>query len=182
MKIGIDIDNVLAHTFRDLSAYFNRFMGKEMDPLEVVNTIRNDRFKMLGYWFSTWKNRLLTTVAPIEGAAETIGHWAADHRIALVTSRLPLFNRQTREWLARHGFLYHELHHAREKTKHKKAKGCDIFVEDNLDESEILADHCGQVFLMDHPWNRRPTEKKNIIRVHNWSEIRTLLNQWLTSK
>jgi uncharacterized HAD superfamily protein len=174
MKIGIDIDNVIAHTFRDLSAYFNRHMGLKgnADPQEVVRIMREDKLKMVGYWFTTWRKKLLAQAAPIEGALDTMLEWQPLHRLVLITSRLPLFNRQTKEWLAFHGFPYHELHHARELTKFKKAAGCDIFVEDNLDEAEVLANHCKTVFLIDHPWNRRPIEKKNIIRVKDWTELR----------
>ena len=177
MKIGIDIDNVLAHTFRDLSGYFNRHMGlkNETDPQEVVRIMREDKLKMVGYWFATWRKRLLSRVAPVEGALDTLLEWQPAHHLVLITSRMPLFNRQTKEWLAKHGFPYHELHHARELTKHKKANGCDIFVEDNLDEAEVLANHCKQVYLIDHPWNRRSTTKRNIIRVKDWAELRALI-------
>lgn len=106
MKIGIDIDNVIANTFVDLAAYFNQFMGKEFEPHEVP---------------------------------------------------------------------YHKLHHAKEKTKHTKISKPDIFIEDNLDECEILAEFCERVFLIDHPWNRREPNKKNIIRVKNWRELGELV-------
>ncbi|MCU0641584.1 MAG: hypothetical protein MUC35_05795 [Candidatus Margulisbacteria bacterium] len=174
MKIGLDIDNVLAHTFRDLAGYFNKHMGLpgETDPNEVVRIMREDKLKMVSYWFTTWRKRLLTQAAPVEGAVETLLEWQPLHQLVLITSRLPLFNRQTKEWLNKHGFPYHELHHARELTKFKKARGCELFVEDNLAEAEILADHCRTVLLVDQPWNRRPTAKKNIVRVKDWAEIR----------
>lgn len=180
MKIGIDIDNVLAHTFRDLSGYFNRHMGlqNETDPREVIRIMREDKLKMVGYWFATWRKKLLTQAEPIEGALDTLLEWLPLHRLVLITSRLPVFNRQTKEWLNKHGFPYHELHHARELTKYRKANGCDLFVEDNLDEAEVLAKHCGKVFLLDQPWNRRPYKQKNIIRVQDWAELRKLLKDY----
>ena len=36
MKIGVDIDNVLANTFDELSSHFNRFMGKEYAADETL--------------------------------------------------------------------------------------------------------------------------------------------------
>jgi uncharacterized HAD superfamily protein len=67
---------------------------------------------------------------------------------------------------------YHALHHAKELKKFKKAAGHEVFIEDNLEECEVLSNHCKKVFLFDHPWNRRPVKGKNIIRVKNWHEIR----------
>ena len=175
MKIGIDIDNVIANTFQDLSGYFNQFMRVQADPIEVIRIMRKDKLKMLAYYFAAWKSKIMTQVSLVEGAAETIREWHNEHDIKLITSRLFIFNRQTRHWLQQHNIPYNELHHAREKTKHQKANGCEVFIEDNLEECEILADHCERVFLFDHPWNRVPVAKKNIIRIKNWKEIRNLL-------
>lgn len=171
MKIGIDIDNVIAHTFQDLVVYFNSFMGKNHSPNEVLERMRKDRLKMLAYWWSTWRRGLLKQVSPIEEAVAAIREWHPSHSISLVTSRLPIFNRQTKEWLKKHQIPFHELHHAKETTKHKKAPNCRVFIEDNLKECETLADHCEKVFLLDYPWNRGEIKKKNIIRVNNWGEI-----------
>src|SRR3989339_998254 len=177
MRIGIDIDNVIAHTFRDLVSHFNQFVGRDSSPDEVVRIMKEDKLRMVGYWFTTWRKRLLTTVAPIDEAVTTLKLWHPFHDLVLITSRMPIFKRQTRQWLAEHGVPYHELHHAKEKTKYRKAKGCQYFIEDNLEESAILAKSCERVFLMDHPWNRRPLQAPNIIRVHNWHEIRSYLDQ-----
>ncbi len=171
MKIGIDIDNVIANTFHDLAVEFNRFMGKEYDPQEVVRVMRQDKWKMYGYWYKTWKDKLLSKVSPIVGAAEALKKWHPEHELVLVTSRLGLFNGQTKEWLAKHGIPYHELHHAKELTKHKKAPGCHVFLEDNIDECEVLADHCERVYLFDQPWNQRELKKNNIKRVKGWEDL-----------
>ncbi len=173
MKIGLDIDNVIANTFRELAEYFDRYMGKEHTPPEVVEVMRRDKIKMLGYWFLTWRDQLLTRLTPLPGARETVRDWHTRHRIVMVTSRMPVFNRQTKQWLAGQQIPFHELHHAREFHKFKKAGGCDIFVEDNLEESEILAEHCEKVFLMDQPWNRRAPKHGNIVRVAGWAELQS---------
>ncbi len=172
MKIGIDIDNVIADTFADLIPHYDKFMGRQHTPQEVVETMRRNRLTLLRYYFMAWKKRIMIRVGLIEGAAETIRQWHPNHQISLVTSRLPWFNRQTREWLNKHGIPYHELHHAKERTKHTKARGWDLFIEDNVEECRILANHCERVFLFDHPWNRVELAQKNISRVKNWQEIR----------
>ncbi len=176
MKIGIDIDNVIANTFQDLVPHFNQFVGQKMEPIQVIQFMRRRKLKMLGYYLNAWKNRIMTTVTLIDGAAETIRQWYQAHNIKLITSRMPLFNQQTRYWLKKHNIPFHELHHAKEMNKYKKADGCQIFIEDNIEESEILADHCERILLLDHPWNRRKPCKSNIIRVKNWQEIKLALD------
>jgi uncharacterized protein len=171
MKIGIDIDNVIADTFRDLSGYFNDFMGRKVDASEVVNVFRKEKIKLWRYFFDAWRKKVMTKISLIENSSETIQKWSNQHHIRLITSRFPLFRRQTKSWLKNQAIPYHELHHAKEHEKFKKARDCDLFIEDNFSECEILANHCERVFLFDHPWNRFPTKKKNIIRVKDWSEI-----------
>ena len=174
MKIGIDIDNVIANTFAELVPYYNRFMGYESTPEEVVATMKRRKLKMLHYYFKAWQDKVMTKISVIAGAAETIKDWHGQHEISLITSRMSIFNRQTRQWLNNHSVPFHSLYHAKEKTKHLKANGCQIFIEDNFEECEILADHCERVFLLDYPWNRRATTKSNIIRVENWQQIKSL--------
>jgi len=172
MKIGIDIDNVIANTFIDLAMKFNQYMGQELAAEEVVRVMREEKFKMYGYWFVTWRDKLLSQVSPIQGAQETLSKWSGEHQLSLVTSRLSIFNKQTKEWLAKHSIPYHELHHAKELNKYKKAPNCNIFIEDNREECEVLADHCEKVYLFDRPWNQKELNKSNIIRVKGWDEIK----------
>jgi len=113
----------------------------------------------------------MSSVSLIEGAAKTIQSWHKDHKVSLVTSRTIIFHQQTKSWLKKQGIPYHELHHAKETTKHTKVTNCQLFIEDNLEEANVLANHCKKVFLFDQPWNRRPLKKPNIIRVASWREI-----------
>lgn len=181
MKIGIDIDNVIANTYQDLYPFFNKFMGRDVRSEDVVAIMRKERWRMLQYFVKAWRNKIMTTVSVAEGAAETIKSWYKEHHINLVTSRYKLFNRQTKEWLKKYQIPYHELHHTKEGTKYKKAPGCDIFIEDNLKECEILANHCQKVLLFNYPWNRKPINKENIVRVNNWSEIKNFFNRFKTN-
>ena len=171
MKIGIDIDNVIANTYKDLAGFFHDFMGREIDPADIVEFFRHEKIKVWHYFFEAWRKKVMTKISLIKGSQETIQAWSKEHQIHLVTSRFPLFNRQTKAWLKKHAVPYHGLHHAKETKKHLKAKNCQIFIEDNLDECEILADHCEKVFLFDYPWNQKKPSKNNIVRVKDWTEI-----------
>ena len=171
MNIGIDIDNVIANTFVDLSGFFARFMRCETSTQDIVQVMRKRKYLMFIYFMKAWAQRVMTTVSLIDGAAETIETWHKKHRIYLVTSRIRIFNRQTKFWLKKNNILYHELHHAKETTKHKKVADCHLFIEDSIDEAHVLADHAKKVFLFDQPWNRQPIKKPNITRVSSWQEI-----------
>jgi hypothetical protein len=175
MKIGIDIDNVIANTYQDLAKHFNQFMGKDYEPKEVVETMRREKLKMWAYFLDAWRKQIMAKVSLIEGAAETIRAWHHHNTISLITSRNILFNRQTKSWLKQNDIPYHQLHHAKETTKHQKAAGCTFFIEDNLEECEILANHCDRIFLFDQPWNHRPIKQSNIYRVSSWQQIRALV-------
>jgi len=176
MRIGIDIDNVIANTYNELYPFFHAYMGREIDPHQVVETMRKHKIRMIGYFYTAWKKKVMSSVSLIQGAAETIRLWHNNHHITLVTSRSFIFRRQTRRWLTKNSILFHQLHFAQETTKHSKIDNCDVFIEDNFEECEILADHCKQVLMLDYPWNQKPLTKKNIVRVKNWDEIKTYIN------
>lgn len=172
MRIGIDIDNVIADTYKDLAGFFHAFLKKEVPSQDVVAEMRKRKLLMHLYFFKAWREKVMLTVNLIEGARETIQEWAKEHHIILVTSRFKMFNRQTKDWLAKHHIPYHELHHAKETTKHLKAGKTDIFIEDNFHECEVMADHAKKVLLFDRPWNQHKTTKPNILRVKDWHEIK----------
>ncbi|PIS29089.1 hypothetical protein COT42_06210 [Candidatus Saganbacteria bacterium CG08_land_8_20_14_0_20_45_16] len=171
MNIGIDIDNVIADTYTDLSSFFHNFMGKEHTPFEVVEIMRWRKLLMWRYFARAWRQKVMTTIPLINGAAPVIREWYQKHNISLVTSRTIIFGRQTKKWLKEHDIPYHKLHHAKETTKYTKVKNCQLFIEDNLEEALVLANHCDKVFLFDQPWNRQPVKPNNIIRVSSWQEI-----------
>ncbi|MFA5839046.1 MAG: hypothetical protein WC890_00140 [Candidatus Margulisiibacteriota bacterium] len=176
MKIGIDIDNVIANTYQDLRHFFDGFMGRKVDPHETVRIMRTQKLKMWLYFLKAWQDKVMTTVTLIDGAAETIRHLHPENSIYLVTSRFSLFNRQTKDWLKKHNIPYHELHHAKETTKHTKVSLPDIFIEDNLEECETLSKHCGKILLFNQPWNQKPIKHANVIRVSSWEEIKKHLH------
>ncbi|MFH1542868.1 MAG: hypothetical protein ABIE84_07270 [bacterium] len=171
MRIGIDIDNVIADTYNDLSGFFHKFLKHEVPSQDVVQIMQKRKMLMYAYFFKAWREKVMLGVNLIEGARETIQEWAKEHQIILVTSRFKMFNRQTKDWLAKHQIPYHELHHAKETTKFKKTGETDLFIEDNFHECEVLADHSKKVFLFDRPWNQKTPSKGNIIRVKDWQDI-----------
>lgn len=175
MKIGLDIDNVIANTFHELSSHFNDFMGRKFEPHEIVLEMRKHKLKMVFYNIDAWLKGVLGKVSPVKEAIISIREWNKEHKIQLITSRLFILKRQTEKWLKKHDIPYNELYHLKEGTKYKKAKECDIFIEDNLEECEILSNYCKTVFLMDYPWNRKPLRPKNIIRILTWDEIKEFI-------
>ena|SRR3989339_358680 len=172
MKIGIDIDNVIANTFDELRHHFNRFMGKEYAAHEIVYALRKNKLKTFFYNVDAWRKKVLETVSPIPSAVDKIREWFLEHEIYLVTSRLFVLKNQTKRWLLKHNVPHHGLFHLKEGTKFKKAKEYDAFIEDNFEECEILAEHCPKVFLIDKPWNRKKSLKKNIVRIKDWEEFK----------
>lgn len=75
-----------------------------------------------GEW---WKPENWTDLAPVEGAIEGLTELVGDgHKIHVITARSPHEN--TSEWLNRHGFPFHSLHHTRSKWNIP----CHIYVDD----------------------------------------------------
>lgn len=98
----------------------------------------------------------------------------------------------TRQWLRQNGFKYNRLIVERLNTdttdplffttnrfSASKQGKLRVFVEDEVSKARKLADICGMVFLIDHPYNQVDSDElpRNVVRVKSWQEIYELLKQ-----
>lgn len=189
MRIGIDIDNTITDTrelmiecvrayavAKGLSTHFD--LGKY--TLEEALLWKAEELQ-------SFRNNLpdiYRQVAPKPHALEVIQALYQEHYIILITSRNQrnlLIKDITLEWLNRNQVAYHELVMNNTENMHhfnKLATCLDHRVE------LMIEDHDGQtlelsrffpVILFDYPYNAY-LEANNIIRVHNWLEVKPFVN------
>ncbi len=173
MIIGVDIDNVIADTEKELRRLIREKKGLSLSREDItsynLDGVRGlSQVDLAGIYDEFKDGGIFLGLEVIEGARETLERLSLRHRVVLVTSRPRTVEDKTRSWLARERIPFHELHFATES----KVNGIpyELFLEDQDNFARELADDGTYVLLFDAPWNRH-VEHENISRVYSWSDV-----------
>ncbi len=173
MIIGVDIDNVIADTEKEVRRILFDKRGVKLHREDIINYsleniagIEREDLQDILEMFN--QGDIFLKLDVIEGARETMENLKRYHRIVLVTSRPPSVEDKTRRWLSREQIPYDELHFAGES----KVNGIpyELFLEDQGNFAWELAEDGTFVLLFDAPWNRELAHE-NINRVYNWQDV-----------
>jgi len=178
LKIGIDVDNVIADSAKVLISEINKFYNTKLTYSDIrmydFHTILGiSKTEMRPYWEKIYSERVPMRCKLVRGAREGVKGLKKKYEVYLVTSRFREYEKDTVEWLRRMKIPYDHIAHVEEKQKHVYAekKGIKIFIEDDLEQAIYMSEAGIKVFLFDHPWNRNVDVKKRFVRVKGWSEI-----------
>ena len=176
MKIGVDIDGVVADFVTAFLPVLKDLVGREIRYEEITHYWFQD---VLGYDDETEKRvreeidrrDVLRHLSPITGSLETLNRLGRDHEVHFVTARPGWkWGDVTRDWLAAEGYRYDSVLF-REEKKAEAGEGFDLFVEDYLENARDLAALGIQVCLYDQPWNQTDALPDGVVRVRTWEEI-----------
>ncbi len=176
MRIGVDIDGVIADTFvllvRELNNYFQADLAlqdiNDYNIFKVYGLSDADMFKFL----REKEEALMEGPALKDGAAQCLSMLAQKHAIFLVSARNEKYRPQTEKWLRKHAIPYHGLILL---GSHDKREACsrisvDLFIEDSLKNAHQISS-CGvPVLLLDAPYNQGQLPPL-VRRCSSWEEI-----------
>jgi uncharacterized HAD superfamily protein len=187
MRIGIDIDNVIAETVPVVLPEINHTFGS---TLKCKDVYMYDFHAILGISEfdmenKFWKKRkliekLFMQAKPVRGAQNAINKLSKNNEIILVTDRPQEYMNITKKWLDKWHMPYNEIRHMVSgiRGKHTYAEfrknhgfGFDVFIDDKLEEVILIAEYCPLVFLYKRPWNATKNINNSFICVNNWEEI-----------
>ncbi len=187
MKIGIDIDEVLARFLPAIIRYHN----------ETYNTsLKKEDFKTYNLWESWggtreesigkindfFKTDYFRKIKPISGAQEATRVLKDNNDLSIITSRKDEIAKETNYWVDKHfPNIFSGVHfagHYFSNGKNSRTKGqicnsldVDILIEDNFEYALECISPKRKVLLFDYPWNREIKLPQGIKRVHSWEEI-----------
>lgn len=101
MLYSLEIDNTIAIDTKHFAQTIKQAISLGV-PDEAIEKIRSHH-KMLGFK-ETGKQRYVSTLAPLPGAAEALQELAREGNIAYMTNRPAREATELREWLRTHGF------------------------------------------------------------------------------
>lgn len=187
MKIGIDIDEVLARFLPAIIKYHN----------ETYNTSLKDAdFKTYNLWESWggtkeesiekindfFQTDYFKKIKPISGAQKATRMLKENNDLSIITSRKDEIAKETESWVHQHfPNIFSEVHFAghyfsngqNSKTKRQICDSLEVnvLIEDNFEYALECLSPKRKVLLFDYPWNREIELPNGIKRVHSWEEI-----------
>lgn len=203
MRIGIDIDDVIAKTGQIFYQKINERFGMKVDFTKVpyYSWVDEQVFKK-GYSaeeFYGFLNEFQTsspyhdTLVLRRGFKEIVKKfYKKGHIIYLISNRHVLILPYTTVWLKNLGILpyvsgvlhnsYMEKPYSKFKIREAKRLKIDVFLEDALDYALPLAKNKIKVLLFDRPWNQKQDLPRNIYRVDGWTQAEKIIRKLDTVK
>jgi len=186
MRIGIDIDEVLADSLSAIINYHNDIYGTELT---------REQFRSYRFW-ETWggtmdeaiqkiydfhKTPYFANMLPVAGSQAGVQALKDKHDLYIVTSRQNDIIEATKQWVEQYfpntfTDIHFANHYSQSGSPLTKKTICDaINVDLLIDDSREFAVECLQpdrkVLLYDCPWNQIDGLPEGIKRVYSWPEI-----------
>jgi len=192
MKIGIDIDDVLAafnagfityynktfltnYKFEDLSDYNYSVLIKDIEPEAIFD-------RVFEYVYSPEFEKVQT----IKGSQEGINSLKGN-QLYVITSRSTDIKDPTLNWLNKNfsgfediiftnSFTQNPTLKAEKKSAAGKRLGIEYMVEDAPHHAEDLASNGIKVILLDAPWNKELKGSEMILKAKTWDDVIKQIN------
>jgi len=177
LKIGLDIDGVVADSFPIFRRELNKHYGKDISRIDNydMSKVYDVGWGDISAFFDQNVEYLFSEPKPMKGSVETILFWLkAGHEIVFVTARKCGFEEKiTMEWLKKNNIPYEKTVFAggASKTFAVREFSLDIFIDDFVSNALEIAAMSVPVLLLDAPYNQGKLPQ-GIKRCYNWEEIR----------
>jgi uncharacterized HAD superfamily protein len=186
MRIGLDIDDVLADSTRPLIAYvkeergaapeWNKFSSFYLN--EVLGCTREEALAVIERF---WKSPHSDRITPTADSVYAVKLLANSHELVAVTSRHEGLSKNTEAFLSTNFgkditeifYLYDALRRNKFASKGSicKEMEVDCLIEDNYDNALNCAEAGIPAILFGTPWNRRRPPHPLIRRADGWIEV-----------
>ncbi len=209
MKIGIDIDNTIAPTFKTIIEYLNKKYSSKKRHKHSKNPSGYDLFHSdFKTFYPDWKEFIESdshhAMKPIKGSVRVISKLSKKHEIYVLTARASYQRVSTVFWIDKHyknkfeEILFLDYHND-DNTKPVFTKGdlckkfkLDVMIEDDFLQVIDIANKSEdtKIFLFDknnqYTWNKKRPLPKNTKKIESWKdverEIEKLTNKRTTGK
>jgi 5'(3')-deoxyribonucleotidase len=185
IRVGVDLDEVLAKFVSSLLSYYNHLSGKNisMEDIKSYNLWENgvgksgeETIKIVDDFF---ESREYDKIEPIDGAIESIRELSEKYDLFIITSRDKKTEGKTRRFLQEHFngtrlelIFSGDFHNEQGKSKAEICKelGIEYLIEDNYKYAENAASQGIKTFLFTRRWNRDLLNGRST-RVNDWGQI-----------
>lgn len=185
MRIGIDIDEVLADMLTAIIEFHNETYGTAVmrgDVVHYLGDVLGDREEeCTRKIFEFFETDHFAAVAPVAGAFPALRILKdLGHELVVITARPESISAKTQAWVDRYypelfSGIYFGNRHAptgdvRTKSQLCLAAGADVLIEDDLYHANECAANGIAVLLFDYPWNQGVLPDR-VQRVFSWDDV-----------
>ena len=183
MRIGVDIDEVLAHYIDKFFEFVHletgrKFRKEDVHAFDLWEVIEVNPENEQAVHDSFYESSMFDKILPVERAPESMEYLVSSHNVYVITARPSRMNTKTLAWFNRHIPHIKEViytdQHGRSGNKLPKDKICsklgiEVMIEDRGDY--LLPCHQLGIhsILFNKPWNTSP-EYDSLTRVNSWSQ------------
>lgn len=170
MRIGIDIDGVIADTIGCCAKAVSEFLGCEITGEDIIYRY-GEMYHIHDFWREN-ANKFLCSSNPMEGVCEHISNLVKSHELYFISARGEELLSETKTWFQNYCLPSSNIYltSGRTKTTLCKELNLDMFIEDSPKEAAEITDLRIPVFLLDTDYNR-DFNKEGVIRCKNWDEL-----------
>jgi uncharacterized HAD superfamily protein len=181
LVIGLDIDGVIVDAAGAMLPLLSEVCHRPVSRQEIScrsfeEALNIDQESVKYVWEQTLKNNLLRNAPPITGALDGL-EALSQHEIWIVTARPAFLQHLTEAWFGERNVRYDRILFDRDGNKHLAGPKFDIFVEDFLEEANLIAGAGIFTLLFNQPWNQAAALPGNCQRVYDWDAIVRLINR-----
>lgn len=182
LKIGLDIDGVVADSFPVFLRELNSHYGKDVKELKNydMTEIYGVAWEEMSQFFHDNMDYLFSAPKPIEGAVESINYLLeAGHEVIYVTARAPGAEEKiTCKWFDDNNIYRNKAYFTGglSKTFAVKENKIDIFVDDFMTNALEIVALGVPVLLMDSPYNQGKLPQ-GVIRCYCWDDVLSHINR-----
>ncbi len=184
MRLGIDLDGVVANFTEGWQRFYNREFGTDLVVEDskrwndLVDLTHFANMREFWAWSSNLEGRsVFWHLEPYPGALTTLHHLAdRGHQIVVITQKPHFAISDTHEWLQRVGMPTDEVHILGINNGKKWDVECDVYLDDGPHVIPGLVRHWPDRLVCRYvrPWND-PVE--GAIDVRDWDEFRELVER-----
>lgn len=187
MKIGIDIDGVLADFFDAYLNYHNKihstnFLMQDMQRYHFWenkkwNLSENEtKLEMLSFS----DDPAFEDILVVEGAREGVLELSRrGYEMNLISARPDFLREKTFSWIGRNFLgVFKNIYFTNSfgasngnKSEVCLKSGHRTLIEDNLDYADECAEKDIKVFLLNHPYNQCNSLHPNVTRINDWEDL-----------
>lgn len=179
LRLGIDLDGVVADFNAGWISRYNASFGTELTPEHVdiwdAPTLLTHFTDMKEFW--AWARSsgggasIFRVLEPYHGAVEALERLATRHRIVIVTTKPAFAIHDTYEWLAEYKIPTTEVHIVDDKS----TVACDIYLDDADHNLSLLHRRRPEAIVCRfvRPWNRA---HDGVLDVEDWNDFERIVS------
>jgi len=187
MKIGIDIDNVVADLTKGFCDYYNAVHGgnikvEDFEGYYLASFLPIKKEEEYPLWKKYHDSEHFNEMKLLENAKAVIDVLKKEHELVFITARHSEWKEKTIKFIRKHFpednfkilFSGDEYKSGKGKREICVEEGINLIIEDHHEKSKEYASNGIKVILIGQPWNKK-VEHENVIKVDNWNQVHEII-------